>query len=1223
MKKMSKMCKTCFVLALLLVNAGVVYAQTCQNIFPGPVQNYAAGGRVTFDFMAQVSGASGNLIYTNDLRDNGGPTNSCTTGDCAATDSVAPSGTYSGGYPGGANISAGYEQPVSLAPGNYGSFNHSGGNLNGKAVVTLQPGVYTFSGAFKTGNSVRFVLASTGTAAIFVQGAVTLGFQSQLNMTGVNRYVFMHSSGDITISTLAQAKAVFYSGNDVTVSYRAQVTGAITARNQLTLSSETLVAYNSAQITNANFNDFCSNGPIAPPAPIAEWHLDENTWSGAAGEIIDTSGNNLHGYSVALGGNHPVRENTSPALTSDPGTCAYGNFNGVNDGHLRIDDPGSNSILDLNSEFAVAVWIYPRSWATADLMSIVSKNENFEFHLNGNGQVNWWWGGNPRELTTASAVSINQWHHIVISYESGNQVIYIDGNAAATNNNTQAITLNNDPVLIGTDLDFNRRNFNGYIDEAKIYNQSLSAAEIAAIMAETHVCPVSPLIDDFSINVGGASASTCAPRAVTITALDNSNNTLTTYTGSLNISTSTGNGDWAYTGTGSDALGTLTPGASDSGVATYAFEPTGADQGSITLNLSNTHAETLTTTIAETTNSVLSTSSALTFSENAFVITATDVLANDVIAGRTHNFQVAMHRRDTTTGICSVASNYNVSDVKAWVSRLVTDPGGTGPQISNASATDTEVLGNTEPVSANLTLPFVNGLANFTLLASDVGTYTLNMRDSSTSFSDQNISGSTSNLVARPFGFAINVASNPAASGAGGSPFVAAGSNFNVDVRAVAWSAADDANNDGLPDGHGDLNPANNTNLLNNTTLSSFGNENPVEALVLSSSLVAPAGGVNPGLGNSLSLPADGRVISSFSGGSGTTSSVHFAEVGVIELAVNFVDGNYLGAGATFSSRANSRSTYIGRFIPASFSASSGSVTEACTVNMNYSYMGEAFDLEWQLNALNTFGNLTINYEGAFAKLDGGSAGVVNFAAIDAAAPTPLSSRLQNNTTNITWTAGSGEANSSLTLARESSPDGPYSQLSLGVTAMDSDGVSISAASFDLDSDNNAANDAVELGQTEVRFGRLRLDDAFGPETANLPVNFLTEYWSGSAWISNIDDSCTAIALSAISYPGGTIDSSTNLTVPIGAGTSTGNYASTAGSAVNFANGDAGHYFSAPGAGNMGNIQVNVDLALYPWLQFDWNQDGNHSEAALPTANYDFGSYRGHDRVIYWQEILK
>jgi MSHA biogenesis protein MshQ len=155
-----------------------------------------------------------------------------------------------------------------------------------------------------------------------------------------------------------------------------------------------------------------------------------------------------------------------------------------------------------------------------------------------------------------------------------------------------------------------------------------------------------------------------------------------------------------------------------------------------------------------------------------------------------------------------------------------------------------------------------------------------------------------------------------------------------------------------------------------------------------------------------------------------------------------------------------------------------------------------------------------------------------------------------------------------------------------------------------------------------MRYGRLRLDDAFGPESTFLPVKFYTEYWTGSYWAKNINDNCTRILRSAITYPAGNILNPANLTVPLTGGSTTGQYLSTTTTAteIGFTNGDALHRFSMPTGAATGSFNVNVDLSSYPWLRFDWNQDGNYSDTSLPAARFGFGSYRGHDRIIYWRE---
>ncbi|EIK44630.1 MSHA biogenesis protein MshQ [Cellvibrio sp. BR] len=81
-----------------------------------------------------------------------------------------------------------------------------------------------------------------------------------------------------------------------------------------------------------------------------------------------------------------------------------------------------------------------------------------------------------------------------------------------------------------------------------------------------------------------------------------------------------------------------------------------------------------------------------------------------------------------------------------------------------------------------------------------------------------------------------------------------------------------------------------------------------------------------------------------------------------------------------------------------------------------------------------------------------------------------------------------------------------------------------------------------------------------------------------------------------------------------------GNYDSSTATEINFTSGNANHFFSAPGVGVTGSFDVKVDLTSYPWLRFDWNQDGDYSDTTIPDAEFGFGSYRGHDRIIYWRE---
>jgi len=716
-------------------------------------------------------------------------------------------------------------------------------------------------------------------------------------------------------------------------------------------------------------------------------------------------------------------------------------------------------------------------------------------------------------------------------------------------------------------------------------------------------------INSFLINTGGATASTCVNQTITITAKDASNNTLTGYTGTVTLTTSTAKGNWSKTATASNANGALTPGAANSGQATYVF--TAADAGDIVLLLSNHHAQTLTINVADNTANKNTTSSSLTFGDNAFAITATDTLADDLIAGRSHTLTATMWRRDPSTGNCAAASGYNVAGVKLWLTRVAGDPGGSGPTATNNAGNSSVVLPNTEPGANNINMNFSGGVANFRLLAADVGKYSINIKDASNSFSGSAITGNSSTLIARPFGFYIFGTGIPGASLATGSVFKKAGEAFGVSVRAVAWESGDDLNNDGAADGHQDTNPANNAILSNNSAVTNFGKEvGGAEQVVLSYALFAPAGGATPALTGTTTL-------TSFTSGAASTSNLVFNNVGIIELLATVGDGDYLGAGAARTNKIVGRSGYVGRFYPNAFSLTDTALTPACNAMVGFSYLGQTFTTQLSLSALTTTGAVATNYRNDFVKL----ANLTNrFGAVDLDSPTALTSRLVLGDQTYAWSAGVLDAEVDMSVARAAALDGPFTAARIGVRPLDSDGVALLPAQLNLDTDNNGSADMARVGSTQFRFGRLRLEDSYGPETANLPVRFLTEYWNGSGWLQNTDDSCTTLARTEIIYPQGAINNTAYRTVTVGGGTTIGQYAAINATHVTVDDGDAGHYFTAPGAGNTGTFDVEVDLTDYPWLRFDWNNDGNFNDAAHPSANFTFGSYRGHDRVLYWLE---
>jgi MSHA biogenesis protein MshQ len=235
------------------------------------------------------------------------------------------------------------------------------------------------------------------------------------------------------------------------------------------------------------------------------------------------------------------------------------------------------------------------------------------------------------------------------------------------------------------------------------------------------------------------------------------------------------------------------------------------------------------------------------------------------------------------------------------------------------------------------------------------------------------------------------------------------------------------------------------------------------------------------------------------------------------------------------------------------------------------------------------------------------------------------------------WSSGVMAFNSNIArFDRLMSPDGPYSSLQLGVQISEPDGADFATLDFKPADTNDCVADGdctgVAIGGLlKLRFGRMKMKDGFGPELAAIPMFWQTEYWDGSSFVINSDDHCTQLAISDVTFSGATTSINApadTITVTVGGVSSDFNFADPIGGSdcmsplnISFCDGQAGVAYGAPGS--VVTYPISVDLTNLPQLQFDWNQDGTFDDAALPSVNINFQSYRGNDRVIYWQETFQ
>lgn len=349
-----------------------------------------------------------------------------------------------------------------------------------------------------------------------------------------------------------------------------------------------------------------------------------------------------------------------------------------------------------------------------------------------------------------------------------------------------------------------------------------------------------------------------------------------------------------------------------------------------------------------------------------------------------------------------------------------------------------------------------------------------------------------------------------------------------------------------------------------------------------------------------------------FSDGVFSSNVMTYSEVGLISL---FVKDAFTGA-------TTENSQPIGRFIPDHFYLAStiDPVKNFCG-NMTYMSQPE-IELTYKVQARNKANQVTQNYIDKFNKA------TVSLVAENSADTINLGARLSGF--GHSWANGELESNSNNKgqFTRNSAPDGAFDAMRFGIQVTDSDNVPLN----DLDMLSATAK-AFWTTDSQMRFGRWVIENAYGPETENLPVAMHVEYWDSvsSTWqLNELDNNCTTPTLLASpndKVTTGTIGSggltdgqyrlidkldTDSVTVADFNATVSGKFQN--GRLIQAPN---QFLFTAPGEGKQGPFEFEYQVPA--WLQFDWQGDSVHDEN--PSGLLQFGVFRGNDRIISWREI--
>ena len=554
--------------------------------------------------------------------------------------------------------------------------------------------------------------------------------------------------------------------------------------------------------------------------------------------------------------------------------------------------------------------------------------------------------------------------------------------------------------------------------------------------------------------------------------------------------------------------------------------------------------------------------------------------------------------------------------------------GGTLTAATNCRTTWTTVI-QTQTVPA--AVAWVGGRVNVTINAPTKAVRNARIRVTQGAL----IGCSTDNFTVRPTALTIS-STNATQNNSSGAPVIKTGANFNLTAASVAGY-------DGAP-------AIDNTKIVGTPTAGTIGGVFAA-APVLTGTATGNAFYYSE-VGN-VGLSADAVVDSGFTSVDQTTDCVVSSTSNTLSGAGKY--GCSVGSNGVAQTLGSSG---FGRFIPDNFNVTYNTPAFGTTCGSTFSYVGQPFvytavpvmTVTARSGTNNGLTNATtVNYAGAYVKITSafltgksytaasgaldttGIAGtdpVIRYNGDGIGSPPPPAAGL----VTLTFSSGTG-----LFFTR-STPAAPFdADISLAISVADSDAVvfATNPARFGV---ATAGNGIAFTGAKEMRFGRMRLNNAYGSAVLDLPLPLSIEsYTSAGVFATNTNDSCTTLLGSDLrfSFQSGNLVACETAVNP--------------GTTVYFVGGKASSTapptytparLTKPGSANDGSVNIGVNLngvvgtvgrctavgaagatatnANKPWLQGNW---GTASYTSDPLGRATFGLFKSADEFIYLHEV--
>ncbi|HXA48377.1 MAG TPA: LamG domain-containing protein, partial [Burkholderiaceae bacterium] len=433
------------------------------------------------------------------------------------------------------------------------------GGVLGNAIIPYWTDIVAGTGNATTGASVQYELLGTAPNRRLVISWVNVKLYNQTARYNFQVALYESPSGGLNSNFKYQYTTGSSDGSAATVGV------------QISTADYTLYSFDQTFIDPVAGSAILWYPANQLAAVGAQYHFDEGTWTGAAGEVKDTSGNGQNAVKVGAATN-----------VANGKVCRGGSFT-ANTSNTTID--AVSTPVTPASVGSIDFWYNSNvKWNSANAMLFdATKTAANPFFLmkSATGVLTFSVTDSSSTVLTVSSsaqtFALGTWHHVGVSWNlrpGTNQTllqVFLDG---VLNNFSRTTSTGNIAPLSKLFLGDNATSgvtpnggspngTNGFMDEVNIYATEINASQATSDMNATHSCAS---VDHFHVITAG-SAVTCMATPVTIQAHDVNHNLIPLSGVTLSLTTTPGDGTWSNSAGGSINLITNNGGGS----GTYVF----------------------------------------------------------------------------------------------------------------------------------------------------------------------------------------------------------------------------------------------------------------------------------------------------------------------------------------------------------------------------------------------------------------------------------------------------------------------------------------------------------------------------------------------------------------------------------------------------------------------------------------------------------------------------